>query len=242
MDGPLRSLFNDIAEDWDVFVRSSGAQACLVRWSLEEPVLTPFERVEDLVSALRARGDFDRRDALWFAVLRLARHELDARRVALYALWPGLNAVAQRYGRRWDYDDTAAEVIATALERIAAYPMHRRSSPPANIVLDVRNRLHVRRERERALDVALGPTVNSDVAADEPAEPNGSSSVELLRLVRDSVDHGDVSRRGAKLILLHRILDVPTRQVASVDGRRDGTIRKARERAEAALASSVAVA
>ena len=121
--------------------------------------------------------------------------------------------------------------------------MHRRSSPPANIVLDVRNRLHVRRGRQRALDGALGPTVNSDAAADEPAEPNGSSSVELLRLIRDSVDYGDVSRRGAKLILLHRILDVPTRRVASVDGRRGaGTIRKARERAEAALASSVAVA
>ena len=148
MDGPPRSLFNDITVDWEGFVRSSGARACLARWSTDEPELTSLRAGRGpLVGAYSAPELRPARDAAWFAVLRLARRDLDARRVALYALWPGLNAVAQRYGRRWDYDDTAAEVIATALERIAAYPMHRRSSPPANIVLDVRNRLHVRRER-----------------------------------------------------------------------------------------------
>lgn len=238
MEGKPTSLFNEIAVDWRRFSRSSGARAGLARWSLAEPDLAPFVTAEALVSALRARQDFDRRDAVWFAVLRLAKDDLDARRVALHALWPGLSVVAQRYGRRWDYEDTAAEVVTAALERIAGYPMHRRSSPPANIVLDVRNRLHVRRQQEAALGDALGLTVAVEVAEAEPAPQDGSSSIELLRLVSDGVDRGKVTARGARLILLHRILDVPTREVASLEGRRAPSVRKARERAEAALATA----
>src|SRR3546814_18618524 len=88
--------------------------------------------------------------------MRIGRTDTDADRVALFSLWPGLNVVAHRYGRRWDYDDTAAEVIAAALERIASYPMHRTSSPAANIVLDVRNRLHTLRRRERSEERRVG--------------------------------------------------------------------------------------
>ena len=85
MDGPPRSLFNDIAVDWEGFVRSSGVWACLARWSTDEPELASFERVEGLLSGLRARQNYDQRDAAWFAVLRLARRDPLCRGSRLYA-------------------------------------------------------------------------------------------------------------------------------------------------------------
>ena len=119
MDDRPRSLFNELDLDWCRFARSGSARCSLQRWRRLEPVLAAFETVEALLAGLRSRKDLDHRDVVWFALLRISRTDTDARRVALFALWPGLNVVAQRYGRRWDYEDTAAEVIAAALERIA---------------------------------------------------------------------------------------------------------------------------
>lgn len=238
MDDHPRSLFNELDLDWSRFARSGSARCSLQRWRRLEPVFAAFESVETLLAGLRSRTDLDHRDVVWFALLRIARTDTDARRVALFALWPGLNVVAQRYGRRWDYDDTAAEVIAAALERIASYPIHRTSSPAANIVLDVRNRLHTLRRREEALSEAVGAPVGIEAALRLPASQPTGSARDLVEVVRDGVDAGCVTRRGARLILLHRVLGTPTREVASLEGRRAAAVRKARERAEAALVAS----
>lgn len=238
MDDRPRSLFNELDLDWCRFARSGSARRSLQRWRRLEPALAAFETVEALLAGLRSRKHLDHRDVVWFSLLRIARTDTDARRVALFALWPGLNVVAQRYGRRWDYDDTAAEVIAAALERIASYPMHRTSSPAANIVLDVRNRLHTLRRREEALSEAVGAPVGIEAALRLPASQPTGSARDLVEVVRDGVDAGCVTRRGARLILLHRVLGTPTREVASLEGRRAAAVRKARERAEAALVAS----
>jgi DNA-directed RNA polymerase specialized sigma24 family protein len=238
MDDRPRSLFNELDLDWRRFTRSGSARRSLQRWSRLEPVLTSYDSVEALLAGLRSRKDLDQRDVVWFALLRMARTDTDARRVALFALWPGLNVVAQRYGRRWDYEDTAAEVIAAALERITAYPMRRTSSPAANIVLDVRNRLHTLRRREEALAAAVGAPASIDAALRLPSSELTGSARDLVEVVRDGVDAGCVTRRGARLILLHRVLGTPTRELASLEGRRAAAVRKARERAEAALVAS----
>jgi DNA-directed RNA polymerase specialized sigma24 family protein len=196
------------------------------------------DELDGLLAGLRDRLELDQRDAKWLALLRIARRDLDARRVALFALWPGLNNLTKLYGRRWEYEDTASEVMLAALERIADYPMHRKSSPPANIVRDVQNRLHIWRQREQAADEVLGEVLELGAASTEATREDTSSSIELLRLLNKGVGCGRVTRRGARLILLHRVFDVPTRQVASVEGRRDESVRKARERAEAALAAA----
>ncbi len=238
MDDRPRSLFNELDLDWSRFARSGSARCSLQRWRRLEPVLASYDTAEALLAGLRSRKDLDHRDVVWFALLRIARTDTDARRVALFALWPGLNVVAQRYGRRWEYEDTAAEVIAAALERIAAYPMHRTSSPAANIVLDVRNRLHVLRGREEALSDVTGVTVGVDAAARVPTAERPDSAAELVELLRDGIEAGCVTRRGARLILLHRVLGTPTHEVASLEGRRAAAVRKARERAEAALVAA----
>src|SRR3546814_12628992 len=137
--------------------------------------------------------------------MRIGRTDTDADRVALFSLWPGLNVVAHRYCRRWDYDDTAAEVIAAALERIASYPMHRTSSPAANIVLDVRNRLHTLRRREEALSEVTGAPLDVDAAACVPTDAQPGTAPELVALLRDGIEAGGVTRRGAVVRLLHPV-------------------------------------
>ena len=97
MDDRPRSLFNELDLDWCRFARSGSARCSLQRWRRLEPVFAAFESVETLLAGLRSRTDLDHRDVVWFALLRIARTDTDARRVALFALWPGLNVVAQRY-------------------------------------------------------------------------------------------------------------------------------------------------
>src|SRR3546814_12970957 len=133
--------------------------------------------------------------------MRIGRTDTDADRVALFSLWPGLNVVAHRYCRRWDYDDTAAEVIAAALERIASYPMHRTSSPAANIVLHVRNRLHTFRRRAEALSEVIGATLDVDAAACVPTAAQPGSAAEHAALLREGTEAGSVTRRGAEPIM-----------------------------------------
>lgn len=235
MEPGSASLFNQIIVDWQRFATSRKASRRLRAWTVFEPALAGIEDVTELITALRDSVDLDGRDHRWRALLRVARTDADAQRAAIYALWPGLNRVAQMYGRRWEYEDTAAEVIGAALERIARYPVHRRSSPAANIVRDAQNRLHARRSRERALNDALGARVGLGDADAEEEVARRSASEELLSLLDEGVRCGRVSRRGARLILLYRVLDVPTEQVASLEGRRAVAVHRARQRAESAL-------
>lgn len=65
-----------------------------------------------------------------------------------------------------------------------------------------------------------------------------SPSDEVVRLLDEAVDTGHLTERGRRLILLHRIFSVPTRDVASVEGKPPATIRQYRNRAEAAVAQS----
>jgi DNA-directed RNA polymerase specialized sigma24 family protein len=59
---------------------------------------------------------------------------------------------------------------------------------------------------------------------------------ELLGLVGEGVRSGAITRRGARLIVLHRIHGLSTREIADAEGRDAAAVRKYRNRAEAALA------
>src|SRR3546814_12115201 len=98
--------------------------------------------------------------------------------------------------------------------------MHRTSSPAANIVLDVRNRLHTLRRREEALSEVTGATLDVDAAACVPNAAQPGSAAELVELLREGIEAGCVTRRGAKLILFDGAPGPPTHEVARREGRR----------------------
>jgi hypothetical protein len=68
--------------------------------------------------------------------------------------------------------------------------------------------------------------------------PAVAPSDELLELLDDAVQSGCLSHDGARLIELHRIAGIPTKELAGAVGVAPGTLRKARARAERALRSA----
>jgi DNA-directed RNA polymerase specialized sigma24 family protein len=170
------------------------------------------------------------------ALLQLGRHDDDARRVLLQALWPGLLHLTTVYGRSWDYEDTAATVVVLALERIASYPLHRRTRTAANIIRDVQHGLHRMRIREQEAALALGEPVPIHETAQLPEVAARTAAQEVIDLLGEAVRTAELSESEARLIVLRRVFDTPTAATAAALGRPPSTIRKTRERAEARLA------
>ncbi len=237
----LTSLFNELLDDWERYRSSPAAHAAVAGWRKIEPQLEAIATPEAAVTAIRDASDMDCRDAKTLAILRLARTDLDARRVLLQAFWPGLLHLTTVYGRPWDYEDTAATVVMLALERIAGYPLHRRSRVAANIIRDVQNGLHRMRTREQHAAALRGLAVPIDDALHLPADETRSAAEEVIDLIGEAIRTQRLTESEARLIVLRRLLDTPTAVTAAEQGRRPSSIRKARERAEARLARTATV-
>ncbi len=230
----MPNLFTALDQDWAAFSSSPAGDAALRRWRLQ---IGPFhEDLPSLLRALRSRVNPDARDRLFRDVMYLAATDPDARRVVLQALIPGLIGVVRMYGPRWGHDEAESMVVAAALDRIANYPLNR-ARPAVNIVRDVQNDLYRARRREVEVEIAIGETTPLHELAWFPAVPvHRPPSDELVELVEDGVSSGTITVRGARLILLHRILGIRTTDIAEAEGRRPCTVRKHRQQAEAALA------
>ena len=127
-------------------------------------------------------------------------------------------------------------VMLAALERIANCPYATAPNIAANLVADVRHFLWVAWQRELSRDVDASISL-ADV--DGLAAPDESDAAnELVDLVDCAARRGTITQRGRALILAHRVLDVPTREIADAEGRTEATVRQYRTRAEAALVSA----
>jgi DNA-directed RNA polymerase specialized sigma24 family protein len=228
-------IFAALAVEWIAFASAPATVASLGRWRRVERSLVDVSDLDDLLQRLRDSADLDARDARWRALLRLAGADADARRVLLQAVVPGLVSVARRYARPWDRDDVASAVVVAALARIAAYPHHRPASPVANIVRDAQHAVHRLRLTE-ARDRRALAAHHTRPLAERPAAD------ELVELVCDAVDGGQLSSHAARLIVEYRVFGMSSRKVGDRHGRRAATVRKARSRAERALSRSPAAA
>lgn len=235
----MTDLFTTLEQDWHTFSRSTAGSAALARWS-DEPALAPFEQVTDLIDVMQQRADRERRDEVMLTLVHLAVRDADACRVVLHTLLPGLKRLAGIYGRRWGRDDTASMVIAAALTRIATYPPRRAAKPAANIIRDVQHALYVTRKRELRTERSIGVAEDLDPTEPYPTTDERSGSEELVDLVTSAVTNGDLAAGDARLIVLQRVHDVPTRELADEEGWQPCTIRRRRRLAEAALARAVA--
>jgi hypothetical protein len=79
----------------------------------------------------------------------------------------------------------------------------------------------------------LVPFEDIDLVGFEPAEPTASE--DLLRLLQEAVTGGFLTGEGGRVIFPTRIADVPAAALAEAEGLRPSSMRKRRERAEAAL-------
>jgi DNA-directed RNA polymerase specialized sigma24 family protein len=234
----LTDLLAQIEEAWERQAASSAATAILARWTAEEPVFGRFATMHDVADAARGRRGqgVDQWDAVQLGLLRLSGHDEDARLTLLFVVRPGLIRIFRTYVRQWGLEDTASAVVLLALEKIANHPKDSSVRSGAWIVLGVRNELMRRRLKEITADAVLGmrAPMPDTPAVDVGFEP--SPSDEVIRLVTEAVKTGRVTERGGRLILLHRVFGVSTREVAAAEGKPTSTVRQYRNRAEASVA------
>jgi DNA-directed RNA polymerase specialized sigma24 family protein len=222
-------------DDWETYKTSRAAVAALRRWRAAGAI-PPVGSLEQLLTAMQDRSNPDARDELVYRLAVLSHHDSDACRVVLQTVRPGLNGVAQMYHLRWGWEDTASMTVAAALERIVSYPPGRRSRPAANIVRDVQHQLYRKRVRDVALEATLGQPLSAEDRECAATTPQPSPSAELVDVVRHALSTRRLTHDEASLILRQRILDVPTDELATERGRKPGTVRRDRRRAEKRLA------
>lgn len=228
--------------DWTVLSRDRSAQRQFLRWKQEDPALASIEDLAGLLAVANNRTDLEAGDAVLAALARRAPTDTLAAQVLLHALLPGLKRVIRTCWRRRGADDFASEVITVALERIRCYPFDRRPQRiAANVLRDVRQRVLRQLARQQRLADRLG----RPVPFDEERISSGNESTpteELIDLVSDAVRTGHMSPRGGRLILLYRVLGVPTRTLAAAEGRQPHAVERGRQRAEAELVAAADVA
>ncbi len=229
-------LFHNLDLDWASFEPSRAGARALARWRAEEPEMSDVLSLGGLVEELGDRLRPERQDELMSALLRQSREDTDARRVILRVLTPALVKVSCSYGRVMGNDDAASLTVLAAMERMSSYTATRPGRPAANLMQDVRYTVYRASMRESAVPAGKPPLVpieDVDLARPETVEPTASE--QLLRLLAEAISGGRLTGDGGRVIILTRIADVPTATLAKADGVRPASIRKRRERAEAAL-------
>ncbi len=233
----MPDVLTTLDQRWDRFASSPRGHRTLHRWQASEPALARMPTLQALSDAARDIGgaDLDARDDLHHALLRLAAVDDDARLAVLHLLHPALSLTARRYSDTWPHEEAASLVIAAALDRIIHYPQGL-PRPAATIVRWVRRALWKEAERHRAHQRALGHSCVLDEAIALTADSDRSASDEVLDLVDQALRAGVLDPGRARLVILHRVMSVPTAEVAQTEGYPPSTIRQRRSRAEAAMA------
>jgi DNA-directed RNA polymerase specialized sigma24 family protein len=210
------------------------------QWKQEEPVLAAVKDVAGLLAVANNRGDLEAGDAVLAVLARRAPSDPLAAQILLHALMPGLKQLIRSCHAGSGGDDLASEVLTVALERIRCYPFDRCPRRiAANILRDVRQHIWRKLARQRRMADRLGKAVSFEDERVGRGDEK-SSSDQLVDLVADAVRRGRVSLRGGRLILMYRVLGVPTAVLADAEGRSFSAVERSRQRAEADLAAAVA--
>jgi DNA-directed RNA polymerase specialized sigma24 family protein len=194
-------------------------------WVASEPVLGGLDPRQLRVVLLDTSGevDFERRDDLLAALVRLSRIDDEAGTLLLACLLPGLRRRISRHGWGLDREEAVSEALVALWRRIKTYPLHRRPRRIAmNLLLDAAHDLIEARNRE--LDWRAH-TYLTDRAIPRPE----SRSPDLFWVAARRA--GVLNEREIALIHSTRVHDLPIGQVAPLVGMSRDAARKARQRA-----------
>lgn len=238
----MRQFLDLLDDEWQLLVPSADAARALSRWAAD-PALHGLPDLGAVVAKTQRRGRPAESDQILLALLRRVPSDHVAARTVLQAIMPGLKSLMSAYQLTGEPEDVSTAVIEAAFERIRCYPCDRRPArAAANLLNDTRQVLWRAARKERKLSVVTEPlteVVLERVASQRPAA--ASATDELVCLVAEAVRRERVQRSGARVILLTRVLDVSIEDLAADTGTKPKTVRKRRDRAEAAL-SRMAVA
>lgn len=232
----MRQFLDLLGDEWKYLAVSPDAARALSRWS-PDPALEGCSDLDAVVEEIQRRGRPAESDRILLALLRRAPGDPVAARTVLQAVMPGLKSLMSAYQLTGQAEEVSTAVVEAAFERIQSYPCDRRPSRvAANLLHDTRQSLWRAARKERRLRLVTVPLTEAalETVTRELSEP--SPTDELVDLVAEGVRLGHVAPSGARVILLTRVLDVPIEELAGDTGAKSKTIRKRRDRAEAALA------
>lgn len=232
----MRQFLDLLDAEWKYLVTSPDANRALIRWG-PDTALEGFADLDAVIEEIQRRGRPAESDRILLALLRRAPGDPVAARTVLQAVMPGLKSLMAAYQLTGQPEEVSTAVIEAAFERIRSYPCDRRPSRvAANLLHDTRQSLWRAARKECRLRLVTVPLTEAalETAARELSEP--SPTDELVGLVAEGVRLGYVAPSGARVILLTRVLDVSIEELAGDTGAKSKTIRKRRDRAEAALA------
>jgi DNA-directed RNA polymerase specialized sigma24 family protein len=202
----------------------------LRRWGAREPLLRRFGgEPERLFAFLRSEPSADR-DALFCALLRLAKREQLAGLVVLEALLPGLKAsLGRTLIAAGESDELLALTLANAWKLIVDYPVERRPARvAANLLLDIRKQTLRQLPRHRHSSA-------HHLAGRDPGSTPLRAPRDLELPLRRAVAAGALSEAEAELILRTRVDRLPLPRLAEAQGVAYITLYKRRARAERRL-------
>lgn len=237
---PIRQIL----ADWDDTCRRPDVPRILRRWARHEPALAGLSSLPEILHRLAAdHGNYDQRDAILVALLRIAQQRSGRRdtptpdaavagRVVLQAMAPAAWRIARTGSqfRSADYDDVQshtdrlAAVMAALWETILTYNLDRPSAGhkvASTLKLDTLNRL-TRGGIWRTHNLRANREITVDY--DQHA-PSGIWSRHSSRTTEDTVDYGidclpDPAEATVESLLgwarHHDLLDHPDLEVLTV--------------------------
>jgi DNA-directed RNA polymerase specialized sigma24 family protein len=216
--------------DWERELHSPQLRSRFEAWRQVEPALWPFSDPLALLRFLRRGKSSDAKDAVLGTLVARARWEPIAGRIVLEAIMPGLKNLARRLlsdGRR-DREEMWSALMASAWERIRAYPLESRPQKiAANLLLDsLRGTLAALRAAHQ--DSSLVASIPDDIE-DVPSSDGVDAVLDA------AVAAGAVSRYEAELILATRTDGLPLSVLAPLHRTSYDTLKRRRHRAELRL-------
>jgi hypothetical protein len=229
-------LFKELEAEWSELAVSAPAVAAVETWAGSDFSLLGLKNLRDVVHIVQRSGRPSGGDQVLACLATRAPSDPLAARALLQVVLYGLIRIAVAFRcTRYSDEDLASIVVAAAYERIRTYPIERRPrSIAANILLDTRQKVSRSLFRPRVSEV-LTPDVGRHVA-DSSGAP---AADELLALIDEAVRTRKLRIEDAGLIVMSRVAGVPTAELAAGYGCAPQSLRRRRQRAEAALAAAV---
>jgi hypothetical protein len=226
----VRTLFDELDDEWNRLGGSRSGKRALERWSLDGGnSLTDLEAIRQEIG----RGfQSELSNQLLRQVVENARTDELAARLALQCMMPAMRTAARRWQSLDAWSDIQSAVITETLSRIRQFPLERRmGNVAANISRDV-NQAFSRRAAKGRIEEAY-------FEHDRPAPVSTDSKSELLALVAEGSRRGVIDQVGAELIVRTRVFDDRPEALSPISGIKTPSLRRRRQRAEERLAEFV---
>lgn len=230
------TLFTELEAEWRVLAASPPSVAALRTWAQGDRVLEVFDDLHQVVRFAQRSADQTRAGEVLACLAARAPSDPLAARTVLHVVLHGLIRIAADFrGAARSDEEAASLVVATAYERICTYPIERRPHSIApNILLDTRQGVSRSLFRPRVVEDGFAEVERLAVAS-----AGSSAADELVDLVDEAVRARKLRVDDARLIVLTRVAGMTTAELAAEGGCAVETLRRRRQRAEAALAAAV---